>query len=129
MRRVRNGVEGNVLVPPGRAESGSQARIGGPATGQLRFWAEILLDDLGLPRARFWALVREIVGRYRDENSDVATRFDACGLFAPDVERVTLNREHFAGQGFDKVERDDEFDVRWGRVPNPLHAPDPAGAW
>jgi len=98
-------------------------------SGQLRFWAEILLDDLGLPRARFWAFVREIVGRYRDENSDVAARFDACGLFAPDVERVTLNREHFAGQGFDKVERDDEFDVRWGRVPNPLHAPDPAGAW
>jgi siderophore synthetase component len=98
-------------------------------SGQLRFWAEILLDDLALPRARFWELVRAVVGRYRDENPDVAERFDACRLFAPDVERVTLNREHFAGQGFDKVERDDEFDVRWGRVPNPLHAPDPAGAW
>ncbi len=98
-------------------------------SGQFRFWAEILLDECGLPRARFWALVREVVGRYRDENPDVATRFDACRLFAPDVERVTLNREHFAGQGFDKVERDDEFDVRFGRVPNPLHAPDPGGAW
>ncbi|MEV4142509.1 IucA/IucC family protein [Amycolatopsis sp. NPDC049691] len=98
-------------------------------SGQFRFWAEVLLDELSLPRARFWAPVREIVGRYRDENPDVAARFDACRLFAPDVERVTLNREHFAGQGFDKVERDDEFDVRWGRVPNPLHAPDPGGAW
>ncbi|WP_206788788.1 IucA/IucC family siderophore biosynthesis protein [Amycolatopsis sp. MtRt-6] len=98
-------------------------------SGQFRFWAEVLLDETGLPRARFWALVREIVGRYRDENPDLAARFDACRLFAPDVERVTLNREHFAGQGFDKVERDDEFDVRWGRVPNPLHAPDPGGAW
>jgi siderophore synthetase component len=98
-------------------------------SGQLRFWAEILLDDLGLPRGVFWALVRTVVGRYRDENPDVAARFDACRLFAPDVERVTLNREHFAGQGFDKVERDDEFDVRWGRVPNPLHTPDPDGAW
>ncbi|GAB3577267.1 IucA/IucC family protein [Amycolatopsis endophytica] len=98
-------------------------------SGQLRFWAEILLDDLALPRARFWELVREVVGRYREENPDVAARFDACLLFAPDVERVTLNREHLAGQGFDKVDRDDEFDVRWGRVPNPLHAPDPAGAW
>ncbi|MEV4597579.1 IucA/IucC family protein [Amycolatopsis sp. NPDC049253] len=98
-------------------------------SGQLRFWAEILLDDVGLARGDFWALVREVVGRYRDENPDVAERFDACRLFAPDVERVTLNREHFAGQGFDKVERDDEFDVRWGRVPNPLHAPDPDGAW
>nr|WP_115944310.1 IucA/IucC family protein [Amycolatopsis thermalba] len=98
-------------------------------SGQLRFWAEILLDDLAFPRARFWELVREVVGRYRAENPDVARRFDACLLFAPDVERVTLNREHLAGQGFDKVDRDDEFDVRWGRVPNPLHAPDPAGAW
>lgn len=98
-------------------------------SGQFRFWAELLLDELGLPRAAFWAPVREIVGRYRDENPDLAARFDACRLFAPDVERVTLNREHFAGQGFDKVERDDEFDVRWGRVPNPLHAPDPDGAW
>ncbi|MEU7783737.1 IucA/IucC family protein [Amycolatopsis sp. NPDC049159] len=98
-------------------------------SGQFRFWAEVLLDETGLPRARFWALVREVVGRYRAENPDVAARFDACRLFAPDVERVTLNREHLAGQGFDKVERDDEFDVRWGRVPNPLHAADPGGAW
>ncbi|SFJ37965.1 Siderophore synthetase component [Amycolatopsis sacchari] len=98
-------------------------------SGQLRFWAEIAADDLGLPRPRFWSLVREVVARYREENPDVAERFDACRVFAPDVERVTLNREHLAGQGFDKVERDDEFDVRWGRVPNPLHAPDPGGAW
>jgi siderophore synthetase component len=98
-------------------------------SGQFRFWAEVLLDELGLPRARFWASVREVAGRYRDENPEVAARFDACRLFAPDVERVTLNREHFGGQGFDKVERDDEFDVRWGRVPNPLYSADPGGAW
>ena len=97
--------------------------------GQLRFWAEILFDDLALPRARFWALVREIVVRFRDRNPELSARFDACQLFAPDVERVTLNREHLAGQGFDKVERDDEFDVRWGRAANPLYAPDPDGAW
>ncbi|TNC27717.1 IucA/IucC family protein [Amycolatopsis alkalitolerans] len=98
-------------------------------SGQFRFWAEIISDDLAFPRARFWALVRDVVGGYRKDNPDVAARFDACRLFAPDVERVTLNREHLAGGGFDKVERDDEFDVRWGRVPNPLHAPDPDGAW
>jgi siderophore synthetase component len=98
-------------------------------SGQLRFWAEILFDDLGFPRPRFWALVRQVVTAYREANPDVAERFDACRLFGADVERVTLNREHLAGQGFDKVERDDEFDVRWGRAPNPLYAPDPAGAW
>jgi siderophore synthetase component len=98
-------------------------------SGQLRFWAEILFDDLDFPRGRFWQLVRDVLTRYRKDNPDVTARFDACRLFAADVERVTLNREHLAGKGFDKVERDDEFDVRWGRAPNPLHAPDPAGAW
>jgi siderophore synthetase component len=97
--------------------------------GQLRFLAEILYDDLGYPRAELWAQVRSIVGRYRDEHPEAAERFDACRLFAVDVERVTLNREHLAGQGFDKVDRDDEFDVRFGRALNPLAGPDPDGAW
>ncbi|MPZ84389.1 MAG: IucA/IucC family protein [Actinophytocola sp.] len=97
--------------------------------GQLRFWAEVLLDDLGYPRPVLWAQVREIVGRYRDEHPETMHRFDACQLFAPDVERVTLNREHLAGQGFDKVDRDDEFDVRYGRAANPLAGPAPDGAW
>jgi siderophore synthetase component len=97
--------------------------------GQLRFLAEILLDDLDFPRADLWAAVREIVRRYRDDHPESAVRFDACQLFAPDVERVTLNREHLAGQGFDKIDRDDEFDVRFGRARNPLAAPDPDGAW
>jgi siderophore synthetase component len=98
-------------------------------SGQLRFWAEILYDDLGFGRTQFWDLVREILVRFRRENPELSARFDACQLFAPEVERVTLNREHLAGQGFDKVERDDEFDVRWGRAANPLHGPDPGRAW
>jgi siderophore synthetase component len=97
--------------------------------GQLRFLAEILLDDLGLARGRTWELVRGIVRSYRDDHPESADRFDACRLFAEDVERVCLNREHLAGKGFDKVERDDEFDVRFGRARNPLAGPDPAGAW
>jgi siderophore synthetase component len=96
--------------------------------GQLRFLAEVLLDDLGYPRPNLWAQVREVVGRYRDEHPEAATRFDACRLFAPEVERVTLNREHLAGQGFDKVDRDDEFDVRYGRARNPLAGPAEDGA-
>jgi siderophore synthetase component len=97
--------------------------------GQLRFLAEILFDDLGHPRSALWDQVRDIVRRYRDEHPESVERFDACQLFAPDVERVTLNREHLAGKGFDKVERDDEFDVRFGRAKNPLASADPDGAW
>ncbi|MFL6142615.1 MAG: IucA/IucC family protein [Labedaea sp.] len=97
--------------------------------GQIRFLAEIVLDDLGLARGRVWDLVRRIVRAYRVDHPEVAARFDACRLFAEDVERVTLNREHLAGKGFDKIERDDEFDVRFGRARNPLAGPDPGGAW
>lgn len=97
--------------------------------GQLRFLAEILLDDLDYPRAALWDQVRAIVRRYRDDHPETSARFDKCQLFAPDVERVTLNREHLAGKGFDKVERDDEFDVRFGRAKNPLASPAPGGAW
>ncbi|SES31632.1 Siderophore synthetase component [Actinokineospora terrae] len=97
--------------------------------GQLRFLAEVLDEELGFARPRLWALVREIVSAYRDTHPETAARFDACRLFAPDVERVCLNREHLAGQGFDKVDRDDEFDVRFGRAINPLAGPDPQGAW
>jgi siderophore synthetase component len=96
--------------------------------GQLRFLAEVLLDDLGYPRPELWAQVRAIAGRYREEHPEAATRFDACRLFAANVERVTLNREHLAGQGFDKVDRDDEFDVRYGRARNPLAGPAEDGA-
>ncbi|WP_285610643.1 IucA/IucC family protein [Actinokineospora globicatena] len=97
--------------------------------GQLRFLAEVLDEELGFARPRLWALVRDIVSAYRDTHPETAARFDACRLFAPDVERVCLNREHLAGQGFDKVDRDDEFDVRFGRALNPLAGPDPEGAW
>ncbi|NKQ56689.1 IucA/IucC family protein [Amycolatopsis sp. K13G38] len=85
--------------------------------GQLRYWAEILLDDLDLPRTRFWDLVRETVTRYRADNPACAERFDAYGLLAPEVERVTPNREHLAGEAWA------------GRVPNPLHGPAADGAW
>lgn len=98
-------------------------------SGQFRFWAEILFDDLGLPRGRFWGLVRDVVDRYRKDNPDLAERFDACHLFAADVERVTVNREQLAARTSTEPERDEQYDVRWGRVPNPLHGPDPAGAW
>jgi len=97
--------------------------------GQFRFWAEILLDDLGVPRPRFWELVRSVVLAYRTLFGLPPRVYDEFELMAPDVERVCLNREHLAGEGFDRVDRDEEFDVRFGRVPNPLLAPDPNGAW
>jgi len=97
--------------------------------GQFRFLVEVAADDLGLPRTRFWDLVRGVARSYRERSGACADRYDDLDLFSPDVERVCLNREHLAGTGFDRVDRDEEFDVRHGRVANPLHGPDPQGAW
>ncbi|MET9438919.1 IucA/IucC family protein [Streptomyces sp. NPDC006551] len=98
-------------------------------SGQIRFLAEIAHDDFGYPRAAMWEQVREIIRAHADRFPEDAKRYPDLDLFAPDVERVCLNREHLAGEGFERVDRDEEFDVRFGRVPNPLHAPDPEGAW
>jgi hypothetical protein len=53
-----------------------------------------------------WARVREVAGRYRDERPEAATRSD-----------------------FDKFDRDDGFDVPYGRARNPLAGPAEDGAW
>ncbi|GHH40290.1 IucA/IucC family protein [Streptomyces candidus] len=98
-------------------------------SGQIRFLAEIAHDDFGYPRAEMWEQVRTVIRAYADRFPEDAKRYPDLDLFAPDVERVCLNREHLAGEGFERVDRDEEFDVRFGRVPNPLSAPDPEGAW
>jgi siderophore synthetase component len=98
-------------------------------SGQFRFLAEILLDDCGLARTAFWDEVRDVVRGYRADHPESARRFDDCRLFDEAVEKVCLNTEHLAGQGFDKVDRDEDFDVRTGTVRNPLHGADPGGAW
>lgn len=97
--------------------------------GQFRFWAELAADDLGLPRPRFWQLVRDVLRRYTERFGLPAGALAEFDLLAIDVERVTLNREHLSGEGFERVDRDAEFDVRFGRVANPLYGPDPDGAW
>ncbi|HEY4023166.1 MAG TPA: ferric iron reductase, partial [Pseudonocardiaceae bacterium] len=98
-------------------------------SGQLRFIAEILFDDFGTVRTRCWQIVRDIVSSYRAAHRETSARLDDCRLFDETVEKVCLNTEHLAGQGFDKVDRDDQFDVRQGIVRNPLAGPDPDGAW
>lgn len=98
-------------------------------SGQLRFIAEILFDDFRAARTECWQIVRDIVHGYRAAHPETAARLADCRLFDDTVERVCLNTEHLAGQGFDKVDRDDEFDIRQGMVRNPLAGADPAGAW
>lgn len=94
--------------------------------GQLRFLAEIAADELDVSRPVLWDVVRGVVDRYEARAEVLDPGLD---LRVPTIDRVCLNREHLAGKGFEKVDRDDEFDVRHGQVPNPLHAADPGGRW
>ena len=102
-------------VPPERL---ARSLTDGLLAGQLRFWAETLLDDLDFPRTRCWDLARDVVARYGVAHPETAPRLDASRLTAPDVERPSPNRARLTGA-----------EVLPQRVPNPLHAADPAGAW
>lgn len=123
------GADGNadMLRWPGRLLV--QSLFSSIFAGQFRFWAEVLTDDLDLPRPVFWQLVRTVVNGYRQRFDLPEQAYAEFELMSADVERVCLNREHLAGEGFDRVDRDEEFDVRFGRVPNPLCGPDRRGAW
>ncbi|MEV6318904.1 IucA/IucC family protein [Streptomyces sp. NPDC051776] len=90
--------------------------------GHFRFFAPLAEAHLGIPETEFWAAVRAEIERYHTRFPELADRFEAFGLLAPEFDRVALNREQLLGGGFhDRSERDEGFDVVHGTVPNPLH--------
>ncbi|MBU7600714.1 IucA/IucC family siderophore biosynthesis protein [Streptomyces sp. P38-E01] len=92
--------------------------------GHFRFFAPLLADELDVPEAEFWSMVRREIERYHDSRPELADRFPEFGLLAADFDRVALNREQLLGGGFhDRAERDEGFDVVHGRIANPLAAP------
>ncbi|UGY92425.1 IucA/IucC family protein [Streptomyces gobiensis] len=89
--------------------------------GHFRFFAPLLDEHLSIPEAEFWAMVRTEIERYHTRFPELADRFPAFGLLAPEFDRVALNREQLLGGGFhDRAERDEGFDVVHGRIRNPL---------
>ncbi|MEV5239485.1 IucA/IucC family protein [Streptomyces cinnamoneus] len=89
--------------------------------GHFRFFAPLVAEHLDVPEDTFWAMVRAEIERYHARFPELADRFDAFGLLAPDFDRVALNREQLLGGGFhDRAEKDEGFDVVHGRVANPL---------
>ncbi|MDB1089973.1 IucA/IucC family protein [Streptomyces sp. ACA25] len=95
--------------------------------GHFRFFAPLLAEHLALPEHTFWAMVRAEIERYHARFPELADRFQDFGLFAPEFDRVALNREQLLGGAFhDRAERDEGFDVVHGRVTNPLATARPA---
>lgn len=101
----------------------AHAILSAVCAGHLRFLAPLAEQQLGVREAELWAMVRAELERYRDRHPELRDRFDALGLFAPEVERICLNREQLTGGAFhERSERDADFDLREGFAPNPLAA-------
>ncbi|MEV7009510.1 IucA/IucC family protein [Streptosporangium sp. NPDC051022] len=91
--------------------------------GHFRFFAPLAETHLGVPAEDFWGMVRAEIERYHARFPELAERYEAFGLLAPEFDRVALNREQLLGGRFhDRAERDGGFDVVHGFVANPLAA-------
>ncbi|WP_150255062.1 IucA/IucC family protein [Nocardiopsis deserti] len=108
-----------------RPEELAHSVLSAICAGHLRFLADIVQRQLGVPGERLWALAREQVLAYHARFPELAERFAWFDLLAPKVGRVALNREQLMGGGFhERAERDAEFDVMHGLVDNPLAVPE-----
>jgi siderophore synthetase component len=91
--------------------------------GHFRFFGDVVERHLGVAEDRFWELVAGEVRRYEASFPELRERFASFDLFTDEFERVCLNREQLLGGGFhDRSERDEDFDLTSGTVPNPLAA-------
>jgi siderophore synthetase component len=91
----------------------------------FRYLAPLCAEQLGLPEDEFWRLARAEVLAYQGRFPELAARFAAFDLLAPEFARVCLNRERLLPGGYhDRAERDASFHTDAPPVPNPLHRPE-----
>lgn len=89
--------------------------------GVLRYLAPLCEEQLGVPEAAFWGLVRDEVTRYQERFPDLKERFALFDLLTPRIERLCLNRNRLHLDGYrDRPQR--PHAAVHGTVPNPLHA-------
>jgi siderophore synthetase component len=88
--------------------------------GVYRYLAPLLDQQLGLPEAEFWALLREEILRYQARFPELRERFELFDLFRPAIDRLCLNRNRLLLDGYrDRPER--PHAAVHGQVPNALH--------
>jgi siderophore synthetase component len=90
--------------------------------GHLRYLADLVEQQMGVPEDEFWGQVRDEVLAYQRRFPDLADRFALFDLLAPHFDRLCLNRNRLLLDGYgDRPER--PHAAVHGRVPNPLHSP------
>lgn len=89
--------------------------------GVFRFLSPLCEEQLGVPEADFWSLVRAEVLRYHARFPELKDRFEMFDMLAPRIDRLCLNRNRLHVDGYrDRPGR--PHAAIHGSVPNPLHA-------
>ncbi|PYC76974.1 IucA/IucC family protein [Streptomyces tateyamensis] len=87
--------------------------------GVYRFLAPLLELRCGLPEGEFWALLREQILAHQRRFPELAQRFALFDLFAPEIDRLCLNRNRLLLDGYRDAPHRPHAAVH-GRVANPL---------
>lgn len=71
--------------------------------GFFRYLSDVLATRCGLPEARFWRLVAQVVHDYQDEHPDLASGFARYDLFCDQFPRYCLNKYRLVYHGYAEV--------------------------
>ncbi|WP_326591105.1 IucA/IucC family siderophore biosynthesis protein [Streptomyces brevispora] len=89
-------------------------------TGVFRFLSPLCEEQLGVPEAEFWSLVRAEILRHHARFPQLKDRFEMFDMLKPRIERLCLNRNRLHLDGYrDRPER--PHAAIHGTVANPLH--------
>ncbi|MFD7323404.1 IucA/IucC family protein [Streptomyces sp. NPDC059875] len=87
--------------------------------GVFRYLAPLCEEQLAVPEADFWALVRAEILRHQARFPELKERFELFDLLTPRIERLCLNRNRLHLDGYrDRPQR--PHAAVHGTVPNPL---------
>lgn len=90
--------------------------------GVFRYLAPLCEQQLAVPEAEFWSLVRAEILRHQGRFPHLKKRHETFDLLTPRIARLCLNRNRLHLDGYrDRAQR--PHAAVHGTVPNPLHHP------
>ncbi|MEO3753970.1 IucA/IucC family siderophore biosynthesis protein [Streptomyces sp. B6B3] len=93
----------------------------GLLVGVFRYLAPLCEEQLEVPEAEFWSLVRAEIVRHQERFPGLKNRFETFDLLTPRIERLCLNRNRLYLDGYrDRPER--PHAAVHGTVANPLYS-------
>ncbi|MER5737725.1 IucA/IucC family siderophore biosynthesis protein [Streptomyces sp. NPDC002262] len=87
--------------------------------GVFRYLAPLCEEQLDVPEADFWSLVRAEILRHQERFPELKDRFELFDLLTPRIERLCLNRNRLHMDGY-RDRSDRPHAAVHGTVPNPL---------